>query len=143
MNAKPDSPAPEDPRTHFAWLRTRMSAERTLEAWVRTSASMIGFGFGIVVFYEQFRHLEGVAPAAHPFLARYVGLALIGIGTIGLAISIWQYQALVKYLHSEAFHAIAGVKGMQRLYPTVMIAVCLCLVGVAAFVSIFYRTIVR
>ncbi|TIU04855.1 MAG: DUF202 domain-containing protein, partial [Mesorhizobium sp.] len=34
--------------SHFSWLRTRLSVERTLMSWVRTSVSLIGFGFTIV-----------------------------------------------------------------------------------------------
>ena len=30
--------------SHFSWLRTRLSVERTLMSWVRTSVSLIGFG---------------------------------------------------------------------------------------------------
>ena len=32
-------------QTHFAWLRTRLSAERTLMSWVRTGAALIGFNY--------------------------------------------------------------------------------------------------
>jgi putative membrane protein len=31
-----------DARSHFAWLRTRLSLERTLMAWVRTAVSLFG-----------------------------------------------------------------------------------------------------
>jgi putative membrane protein len=31
--------------SHFSWLRTRLSLERTLMSWVRTAVSLIGFGF--------------------------------------------------------------------------------------------------
>ena len=40
------------PETHFSWLRTRMSAERTLMSWVRTAISLIGFGFTIFQFLD-------------------------------------------------------------------------------------------
>ena len=36
-----------DVPTHFAWLRTRMSIERTLMSWLRTATALIGFGFTI------------------------------------------------------------------------------------------------
>ena len=39
--------------SHFSWLRTRLSIERTLMSWVRTSVSLIGFGFTIVQFFER------------------------------------------------------------------------------------------
>lgn len=40
--------------THFSWLRTRLSTERTLMSWVRTATALIGFGFTIVQFFFSF-----------------------------------------------------------------------------------------
>ncbi|HMK35743.1 MAG TPA: DUF202 domain-containing protein [Desulfomonilaceae bacterium] len=39
-------------RNEFAKERTRESADRTLNAWIRTSISLIGFGFAIAKAYE-------------------------------------------------------------------------------------------
>jgi putative membrane protein len=39
-----------DVPTHFAWLRTRMSMERTLMSWVRTATALIGFGLRFFSF---------------------------------------------------------------------------------------------
>jgi hypothetical protein len=36
--------------------------------------------------------------AAHPELPRYVALALIGAGTVGLCVSLFEYQWLLRYL---------------------------------------------
>jgi hypothetical protein len=49
--------------THFGWLRTRVSVERTLMSWVRTAVSLIGFGFAIVQFFERMQAMPGVKPA--------------------------------------------------------------------------------
>jgi putative membrane protein len=130
---------PANIQAHLAWLRTIMSLERTLDAWVRTAAALIGFGFTIVQFFEHFNQVQGVVPRKGPHLARYVGLLLIGIGTLALGIAVWQYQRVVKYLWSEAFRGIAGVPGMRRLYPAVTIAVLLCLVGLLALFAILVR----
>jgi putative membrane protein len=35
--------------------RTRLAHERTMMAWIRTSASMISFGFGIYKFFDYFK----------------------------------------------------------------------------------------
>ena len=34
--------------SHFAWVRTRLALERTMMAYLRTSVSLIGFGFAIL-----------------------------------------------------------------------------------------------
>ena len=33
--------------SHFGWLRTRLSLERTMMSWLRTATALIGFGFAI------------------------------------------------------------------------------------------------
>jgi putative membrane protein len=59
--------------THFGWLRTRMSVERTLMSWVRTAISLIGFGFTIVQFFDRMQDMPGVKPAQFPDAPRYLG----------------------------------------------------------------------
>jgi putative membrane protein len=70
---------------------TRMAHERTLLAWVRTSTSLITFGFTL---YKLFQTLDetGVRPAAHHFLSsRRLGMSMILIAIIGLGLAIYQY----------------------------------------------------
>ena len=45
--------------THFGWLRTRLSVERTMMSWIRTAVSLIGFGFAIVQFFERWIRCPG------------------------------------------------------------------------------------
>ena len=60
FEVKPDAP------THFAWLRTRMSMERTLMSWVRTATALIGFGFTIFQFLYRFNKTPGVEAPEFP-----------------------------------------------------------------------------
>ena len=60
--------------SHFAWLRTRLSVERTMMAWVRTAVSLIGFGFAIVQFFERLDQTPGIHPARYPRLRGTLGL---------------------------------------------------------------------
>src|ERR1700750_365804 len=41
--------------SHFAWVRTRLSLERTMMSWLRTAVSLIGFGFAIGQCFERDR----------------------------------------------------------------------------------------
>src|SRR6185503_2179802 len=113
-HSRETAPPPPKVETRFSWIRTRMGAERTLEAWVRTAVSLIGFGFTIVQFFERLNSMEGFKAAKAPLLTRYVGLLLIGAGVLGLVAAIWQYRSLVRYLHSEKFRGISQVQGTPQ-----------------------------
>lgn len=129
--------------SHFSWLRTRLSLERTMMSWIRTSVALIGFGFTIVQFFERFGGMEGVAQAVRPEAPRYFGLTLIAAGSLALAISVWQYWAGINYLWSESFSPIAGVRKKPREIPfqspIFAIAVVVGAIGVFAFASVFIR----
>ncbi len=129
----PQSPPPGSIQTHLAWMRTRMTLESTMAAWIRTATSLIAFGFAIVQFFEHFDEARG--NAGH-HLARYVGLVLIGIGSLATGVAIWQYHRALIYLQSEVFRGIAGVPGIRRVYPAIVVAILLCLIGLLAFFTI-------
>jgi len=124
---------------HFAWLRTRLSIERTLLAWVRTGVSLIGFGFTIVQFFDRMESLPGANPARYPNAPRYLGLMLISCGVISLLISIWQYLSGIDYLWSGSFATIAGIKNERGKTPLVAVSIAMILIGAFAFFSVFFR----
>ena len=96
--------------SHFAWLRTKMSCDRTLMSWVRTAVSMVGFGFTIVQFFDRFKSIEGVKEAAHTGATRLLGMMLIGAGTIGLAISnATRFPALAALIAHVSFPDVRAV----------------------------------
>jgi len=130
--ADPSRP-PGSTQAHLAWMRTRMALETTLAGWVRTASALIAFGFVIVQFFENY-HVTRSPAGNH--LARYVGLVLIGIGSLETAIAVWEYRKVKKYLEGAAFQGIAGVPGMRRVYPAVVMAILLCLIGLLAFFTI-------
>jgi len=125
---------------HFAWLRTRLSLERTLMAWVRTAVSLIGFGFTIVQFFERFQAMDHVAAASRPQAPWYLGLALIGAGVLALLISTWQYRSVVNYLFSKDFEAVAGLEGVKGT-PLYAISIVMIFIGLFAFVTVFVRAL--
>ena len=127
--------------SHFSWFRTRLSLERTLMSWARTSVSLIGFGFTIVQFFERFGDMQGVEAALRPQAPRYVGLTMIAAGILGLIISIIQYRQIMKYLWEAQFAAIAGIRETPGWTPLLAVSVLLALIGVAAFASILFRLV--
>jgi putative membrane protein len=128
--------------SHFSWLRTRMAVESTLMSWVRTSISLIGFGFTIVQFFARFNDMQGVAEAARPGAPRYIGLAMIAAGILGLLVSLWQYRWLNRYLWSEPFTPLAGVEQSGPVnMPIVAVAVVVLLIGIFAFFAVATRMV--
>jgi putative membrane protein len=126
--------------THFSWLRTRMSTERTLMSWVRTAIALIGFGFTIAQFLVKFNKATGVAPPVDPGLPRLFGLTLIAVGTLGLGFACVEYLLLVRYLRSDQFRQLRGIQGMPSYTPTLTVAVLLVIIGLITFVAVLLRT---
>jgi putative membrane protein len=127
--------------THLAWLNTRLALESTMMAWVRTATTLIGFGFTIVLFFERLNDMEGVAPAAQPFAARYVGLVLIAAGVVALIVSAMQYRATIRYLWQDDFRTIAGMGKAPAITPIFAITIGIALIGTTAFLAVLMRAV--
>jgi putative membrane protein len=123
--------------SHFAWLRTRMAAERTFMAWLRTAASMIGFGFTIVEFFRKLSENDHVEAARRPHAPTTLGLLLIAAGVLALAIAMHQYHGVTRHLDGAEFAPVASARPPTS--PTIALAVTLLAIGVFAFVSIALR----
>jgi putative membrane protein len=122
--------------SHFSWLRTKLSADRTLMSWVRTGVSMIGFGFTIVQFFERFQGFDNVKAAHYAGAPRYLGMMLIAAGTIGLLVSTIQYHMLMAEMWSDTYQVIAARRHRQPVY---WLAVVTILIGVFAFGAVATR----
>ena len=107
--------------------RTRMAAERTLMAWLRTSISMISFGFTIYKFLQAFQ-TSGTATILRTHAPRNVGLSLIGIGTFALIIACVQHVKYLQKLHID--------KGSTPWNLALMVSCLVALLGLLMFWSI-------
>ena len=125
--------------SHFAWIRTRLSVERTMMSWQRTAVALIGFGFAIVQYFNHLQEIPGARPAYLPTAPEYLGLALISCGILALVISLWQYWWTVRYLWGGSFTPIAGMtkEGMQS--PVIAVAILLTGIGLFAFCAVLFR----
>ena len=125
--------------SHFAWIRTRLSLERTIMSWLRTAVALIGFGFAIVQYLQHLEETPGAREAYLPHAPRYLGLALIACGVLALVISIWQYQWGIRYLWSEPYTPLAGVTKEGKHTPVIAVAIVLILIGLFAFSAVLFR----
>ena len=124
--------------SHFAWLRTRLALERTIMAWVRTSASLIGFGFTIVQFFQRVQSSQAV-PVYLPNAPRNFGLALIASGVLGLIVALRQYHKLVRYLWSDQFGPVAGIEKEPVTTSIMWVTLILLFVGLFAFFVVLFH----
>ena len=99
--------------SHFGWIRTRLSVERTMMSWLRTATALIGFGFAIVQFFERLQQAPEARSAYLPNAPVYLGMALIACGVLALVVAIWQYRWVVHHLWGEPFAPIAGMAKEQ------------------------------
>jgi putative membrane protein len=125
--------------SHFSWVRTRLSLERTMMSWLRTATALIGFGFAIVQYFNRLGDMPGAKAAYLPNGPKLLGLALIFCGVASLAISIWQYRWMTHYLWGTPFRPIAGMTEEGKQSPVLAVAVLLIFVGVVAFFAILLR----
>jgi putative membrane protein len=116
-------------RTDLAARRTLMAADRSLMAWIRTSLSMISFGFTIYKILESFEEAGG--HLTHPHSARRVGLFLTGMGTVSMVMGTIEYwRTLVDLGEYQHF-------GIWR--PTFIVALIMAIAGSFMFMSIVIR----
>jgi putative membrane protein len=116
-----------------------MALERTLLAWSRTGAALIGFGFTIFHFFGALNHSPEVSPARVHGSARIFGISLVAIGTMAMIFAMIQYLALVRYLEGETFRGVADYAGVPRLRPGLIVAVALTAVGAVTLWALLAR----
>jgi len=126
-------------RTGMSFQRTRMSADRTLMSIIRTSLSLISFGFTIAQLFDKLGRAQGWGSGP----ARHFGIALVLLGIVMLALGIGYHIAFMLELRNERTQLkLEGLIHAKSRYPvslTLIVAVLLLLVGVAAVLSIAFR----
>ena len=115
----------------FSRERSGMSAERTLMAWIRTSMSMITFGFTLIKTF-QYLFEPGATGRISPHGPRNLGIMLIGIGTLALPLATVQYWRYRRRLGT------AGPR-LRAFDLTLGVAILVSLLGVFAIMNVLFR----
>ena len=116
--------------TRLAVDRTRMAADRTLLAWVRTSTSLISFGFTIYKFFQYLRESQKVEPVGL-LGPRGFALLMIGIGVVVLVVATIQHRQDMKELRTEY--------GRVRYSLATMLAALIGTLGVLGLLAVVFR----
>ena len=115
---------PSDTSTGLAVERTRLANERTLMAWIRTSTSLIAFGFTIFKFFQYLATDDHRREVVSPWV---VGMVMIIVGLTGLALAWVQHRQQLKALKAEVGtmpYSISGIMaGLIAVLGVVALAV--------------------
>ena len=122
-----------DASAKLSLQRTVLSHERTMLAWVRTSTSLITFGFGIQQFFRATR-----GPEFSDLLGpRTFGLTMIVIGLLALLLAALQHRSAIEtlklsYPQREHYPAISRPSAW-------LLGILIALLGLLAIVSALFR----
>lgn len=111
-------------------IRTILAADRTLMAWIRTSLSMLSFGFTIYKFLQT---IASNGNMEHPNSPQQVGLFLTGLGVAAVVLGTISYWVTLRDLQK--------VEKFRIGRPVLLMALVMSVAGVASFVSIATRLI--
>jgi putative membrane protein len=144
MNQPPINPQNPNPlstndlaadRTELAKYRSRAAADRTLMAWIRTSLSLIGFGFGIPTIV---RAIENTHLSHHLNSIRFsviIGLAFIGTGMVGMALGLREHNRLLKQIQSDRYT-------YETSHSAEIVGVALLIIGLVSFIGVIIRSMI-
>ena len=115
-------------RTRWAADRTLWADDRTLIAWIRTSLTLIGFGFGVGRALEYLEKFERETDPYHS--AMIFGASFILLGVLGLIGAIVQHLRIERRLIKMGYHRVEPVP------LGLLTAVILVLIGIFAFAMV-------
>jgi putative membrane protein len=119
-----------DQNTQLALQRSFLAAERTLMAWIRTSISMIGFGFTLAKLFQSLAKSNVLirGPAGNVWTAEGVGMLMISLGTFALIVAVFDHRRELKQLQEMGLG--------PRFSLTMAVGSVLAILGVMALVSL-------
>ncbi len=120
-----------DSGTELALKRTLLAHERTLMAWIRTSASLISFGFTIYKFFEYFADTTSVNGSHHLIGPRHFGMGMIIVGVFALVLAIIDYDREMKELQADY--------GPIQRSAVGKIAALVSLLGIGIFILLWFH----
>jgi putative membrane protein len=111
--------------------RSRQAADRTLMAWIRTSLSLIGFGFGIAKYRDILLQAGLIQRPPEEFNTTLIfGLSFISLGVFGLLAAVIQHWRILESIKKDP-------QALPVFKPLVMfMAIILLIIGAFAFVAV-------
>ena len=127
----PETPPVKKP-VDLGYERTRLAADRTLMAWIRTSVSMISFGFTIFKFYQYLLESNVLAVEVPHNAPRNFGVTLVILGMFLLVLAIVEHLLFQRSLSKET----------NQKFPvsTALIAsLLITIIGILVLINLLFR----
>ncbi|MBE9042695.1 DUF202 domain-containing protein [Oscillatoriales cyanobacterium LEGE 11467] len=112
----------------LAKKRNRAAAERTLMAWIRTSISLISFGFGIDKIVSVLNEAVGVNNPIR--FTRILGLAFVSLGTLAMLGATVQHRQELRNIRKENYTYVPDIS------ISFIVSIALFGIGLFAFFGI-------
>ena len=122
-------------RGDIAFDRDRFAADRTIMAWIRTSISLIGFGFSIYKFFEYLKELgllEGTRVS--PEGPKKFGAALVILGVFFLFLATIEYVMFIRRLCKRADQRFA-------FSSSLLASALLSILGLAVLAGMLFKSV--
>lgn len=127
--------------TALSFQQSRLAAERTLMANIRTSLALTGFGFALYQFY---RYLEKEDPnVPYDTIPRNFGLSLTVLGMITVILGIIYHIRFINQISMEReLLKEKGVLPSEDKFPVstiLIIAIMFLFLNISAIISMFLQ----
>jgi putative membrane protein len=109
------------PGDELAVDRTFLAHERTLMAWIRTSTSLMGFGFSIYKFFQYLVETGVAVQGKRLFGPREFAICMISFGIVGLGVAVVGHRKSTRIL-DQTF-------GTRHSSIASKLAIVVCLIG--------------
>jgi putative membrane protein len=129
----PSDEIPYSEANELAKERNRAAANRTLLAWIRTSLSLITFGFGID------RIVNVISPNRHGSLGltAAVGLSFMALGIYAIVDASVRYRREIEMLNVPRYMY------EERRSSGIVVAIILAVIGALGFVGILVQALLQ
>jgi inner membrane protein YidH len=112
----------------LALVRTALSSQRSLMAWMRTSASLYTFGFSIAKFTDYLEQQgQGVESSDS---TRLLGLMLIAMGIVTVVFAVFEHAMRIRRMRQ------LGLPEVSQSHRPTIAALALFVIGIVTLVGI-------